>query len=171
MPWYLCWICYCLDDSEIIFFNCESKNVIANVPDSPFGHMFKERCGHVWKLGSQKMRACSNHSSRAVDRNFIQTYIFCPKGIVNHNIVRYFIQYNSMVVQQSTSLYWPVASFTKEVNQRLAKRPLVFNGRLTNRGLTSLVKEATGGQFLQNWQIEGNMMVNSLRSSDAYMRQ
>ena len=27
-----------------------------------------------------------------------------------------------------------VASFTKEVNSRLAKRPLVFNGRLANRG-------------------------------------
>ena len=38
----------------------------------------------------------------------------------------------------------PVASFTKEVNPRLAKRPLVFNGRLPNRGLTSLVKGATG---------------------------
>ena len=36
-----------------------------------------------------------------------------------------------------------VASFTKEVNLRLAKHPLVFNGRLANRGLTSLVKEAT----------------------------
>ena len=38
----------------------------------------------------------------------------------------------------------PVASFTKEVNPQLAKRPLVFNGCLANRGLTSLVKEATG---------------------------
>ena len=36
----------------------------------------------------------------------------------------------------------PVA-FTKEVSLQLAKRPLVFNGRLANRGLTSLVKEAT----------------------------
>ena len=33
-----------------------------------------------------------------------------------------------------------VASFTKEVNPRLAKRPLIFNGRLANRRrLTSLV--------------------------------
>ena len=38
----------------------------------------------------------------------------------------------------------PVASFTKEVNLRLAKRPLKTNGRLANRRLTSLVKEATG---------------------------
>ena len=37
----------------------------------------------------------------------------------------------------------PVASFTKEVKSRLAKRRLVFNGRLADRGLTSLVKEAT----------------------------
>ena len=35
-----------------------------------------------------------------------------------------------------------MAFFTKEVNPRLAKRPLVFNGRLANRGLTSLVEEA-----------------------------
>ena len=34
-------------------------------------------------------------------------------------------------------------SSTKKVNPRLAKRPLVFNGRLADRGLTSLVKEAT----------------------------
>ena len=31
----------------------------------------------------------------------------------------------------------PVASFTNEVNSRLATRPLVFNGRLANLGLTS----------------------------------
>ena len=36
-----------------------------------------------------------------------------------------------------------MVSFTKEVNPWLAKRPLVFNGRLANRGLNSLVKEAT----------------------------
>ena len=29
------------------------------------------------------------------------------------------------------------ASFTKEVNRWLAKRPLAFNGRLANHGLTS----------------------------------
>ena len=39
------------------------------------------------------------------------------------------------------------ASFTKEVNPRLAERQLVFNGRLANRGLTSLVKEATVGNL------------------------
>ena len=36
----------------------------------------------------------------------------------------------------------PVASFTKEVNPRLAKRSLKTNGLLCNRQLTSLVKEA-----------------------------
>ena len=40
-----------------------------------------------------------------------------------------------------------VASFTKEVNSRLAKRPLKINGRLPKRGLTSLVKEVTGLQM------------------------
>ena len=41
----------------------------------------------------------------------------------------------------------PVTSFIKEVNQRLVKRPLVFNGCLANRGLSSLVKEATDCQY------------------------
>ena len=40
---------------------------------------------------------------------------------------------------------WTVASFTKDVNPRLAKRLLKTNGRLANRWLTSLVKEATAG--------------------------
>ena len=38
----------------------------------------------------------------------------------------------------------PVAAFTKEVDPRLAKRPLKTNGRLANHGLISLVKEAEG---------------------------
>ena len=37
-----------------------------------------------------------------------------------------------------------VASFTKELNLRLAQCPLKTNGRLAIRGLTTLVKEATG---------------------------
>ena len=53
----------------------------------------------------------------------------------------------SITASRLHGVWWPlltVASFTKEVEQRLAKRPLVFNGRLANRGLTSfLVKEAT----------------------------
>ena len=51
-----------------------------------------------------------------------------------------------------------MASFTKEVNRRLAKRPLKTNGRLTNRQLTSLVKEATGVgrvfQPIRKWQLQ-----------------
>ena len=43
--------------------------------------------------------------------------------------------------------WWRPASFTKEVNPRLAKRPLVFNGRLANRGLSSLVPEAPVAPF------------------------
>ena len=37
----------------------------------------------------------------------------------------------------------PGASFTKEDNPQLAKRPLKTNGHLANLELTSLVKEAT----------------------------
>ena len=45
-----------------------------------------------------------------------------------------------------------VASLTKEVNPRLVKRPLktdgrLADGRLANRGLTYLVKEATGAHM------------------------
>ena len=39
----------------------------------------------------------------------------------------------------------PVASFTKEVDWRLAKRPLKTNGCLANHQLASLVKEASDG--------------------------
>ena len=73
--------------------------------------------------------------------------------------------------------YSPVASFTKEVNSWLAKRPLVFNGRLANRGLTSLVKEATGNlpcsqiiiwsqdiiDFIYKYLIFKQIMMNSLK--------
>ena len=53
----------------------------------------------------------------------------------------------------SMLIYTPVASFTKEVNLRLAKCRLVFNGCLVNRGLTSLVKEATGALLLKQINI------------------
>ena len=45
----------------------------------------------------------------------------------------------------------PVVSFTIEVNPQLAKCPLIFNGRLADHGLTSLVKEATGHQYPECW--------------------
>ena len=38
----------------------------------------------------------------------------------------------------------PMASFTKQVDPRLAKHPLKTNGHLANLRLTSLVKEAAG---------------------------
>ena len=43
--------------------------------------------------------------------------------------------------QSAVPLHATVASFTMEVKPRLAKRPLVFNGRLANRGLTSLGRQ------------------------------
>ena len=47
----------------------------------------------------------------------------------------------------------PVASFTNKVNPRFAIRPLVFNGHLANRGLTSLVKEATVCGRVVQWTL------------------
>ena len=58
-----------------------------------------------------------------------------------------------------------LASFAKEVNSRLAKCPLVFNGHLANHGLTSSVKEATGKKTHMN------VVGNSLQISDIVYRQ
>ena len=69
-------------------------------------------------------------------------YIFCMKIVAFQSLG---ISWNLQLVE----LFWnhqTVASFTKEVNPRLAKRPLISNGRLANRGLTSLVKEVTGSR-------------------------
>ena len=60
----------------------------------------------------------------------------------------------------------PVASFTEEVNHWLAKHPLVFNGRLSDCGLTPLVKEATGSHCwgYMNWHraMQLNFLIWSL---------
>ena len=57
--------------------------------------------------------------------------------------IRWYFALSSM--NKVFSKFWiPVASFTKQVNLQLAKRPLIINGRLANRGLTTLVKEVTG---------------------------
>ena len=58
------------------------------------------------------------------------------------------------VVKQSLCSYTSgpeVASFSKEVNSSLSKRPLVFNGHLAKHGLTSFVKEATCGLTFLAW--------------------
>ena len=68
-------------------------------------------------------------------------------AILSYNIFKcIFLNENSDLNVTESCL--PVASFTKEGNSRLAKHPLVFNGHLANRGLTSLVKEAKES----NWQ-------------------
>ena len=67
----------------------------------------------------------------------------------------------------------PVASFTKEVNSRLAKRPLVFNGRLANRGLTSLVKWEKCNYVLFLWRNSVRQCLinsNSIRTKTACLR-
>ena len=51
-----------------------------------------------------------------------------------------------------------MTSFTKEVNPRLAKRPLKTYGRLANLGLTSLVKYANGVSDL----LQLDCLLNSL---------
>ena len=57
----------------------------------------------------------------------------------------------------------PVASFTKEVNSRLAKPPLLFKGRSANRGLTSLVKGATVDKPLSviMWTNNGKLLIRT----------
>ena len=44
---------------------------------------------------------------------------------------------NSFNIEAERSTDRPVASFTKEVNPRLAQRPLKINGQLANLELTS----------------------------------
>ena len=59
-------------------------------------------------------------------------------------VAKYDLWDRAITDQYHGGCWWPVASFTKEVNLQLAKCPLKTNGRLANRRLTSLVKEATG---------------------------
>ena len=63
--------------------------------------------------------------------------------------------------------WWPVAYFTKEVNLRLAKCRLIFNGRLAKRGLTSLVKEVTG--INRHEGISCYNVVKDKTTSDVYL--
>ena len=71
----------------------------------------------------------------------------------------------------ATGWYWPVASFTKEVNPRLAKHPLKTNEHLANRRLTSLVKEATGYprlfwfQLQKGQHVEGQVYATIVKTS------
>ena len=57
-----------------------------------------------------------------------------------------------------------VAYFTKEVHPRLAKRLLGFNGRLANRVLTSLVKEAIA-HFMEQTVCDHTVHHSSCRSN------
>ena len=68
--------------------------------------------------------------------------------------MQWLLLYNYFVLNLDVyHLGCPVASFAKEVNLRLAKRPLVFNGRLANRGLTSFVKKATGDHYKNAYEL------------------
>ena len=59
---------------------------------------------------------------------------------VEHNIRQLFLP--TFPTQQTVQM--TVASFTKEFNPQLVKRPLKTNGSLAYLELTSLVKEANG---------------------------
>ena len=110
--------------------------------------------------GSNQMHC---YSSRRNERNPIIIWYLCgvimDAGAPIEYIDRLFrysnAHYNDTTVMEPSflyykmsSLYWDnppiVTSFTKEVNQRLAKRQLKTNGRLANLVLTSSAKEATG---------------------------
>ena len=68
---------------------------------------------------------------------------------------------SALYLLRAGHIYTPVASFTKEVNPRLAKRPLKTNGHLANRGLTSLVKEATGHLQVWWWPTSGFICIQT----------
>ena len=72
----------------------------------------------------------------------VTRYVSCVLRLVWHK------SYNP---SRHSSRWRSVVPFTEEVNSSLAKRPLVFNGRLVNRRLTSLVKEATGACIHFPW--------------------
>ena len=80
---------------------------------------------------------------------FIAYALHIPKGS-KRLWYHYFLCYNYNADYQTKNQLSieTVASFIKEVNPWLVKRPLISNGRLANRGLTSLVKEATGDSIL-----------------------
>ena len=65
--------------------------------------------------------------------------------------VVYVCRLSSLYCAQCWYRFCVTTSFTKEVNSRITKRSLVFNGHLANSELTSLVEEASvGGQMTQS---------------------
>ena len=95
----------------------------------------------------------------------VQNLINIEKITYNKNMslvticVRRLIHWSMIPLDSLTDILTPLFSFTKEVNPRLAKHPFVFNGRLDNPGITSLVKEDTclqvalygGVDLCQHW--------------------
>ena len=66
------------------------------------------------------------------------------------------------VSYQTRSSLLSVASFTKEVNPWLAKRPLVSNGRLVNRGLISLGKRPRVSQINDVYKIPADYHISEV---------
>ena len=68
-------------------------------------------------------------------------------------IKQYVLDFNKINIENNPSIVshysCPVANFSKEVIQNLAKARLNFNGGLAKLGFTSLVKQATASQSEQ----------------------
>ena len=83
----------------------------------------------------------------------------CPISLDIRSVKGWFLALEPLDEDMLHTLCWwhgsyggyPAASFTKEVNRRLAKYPLIFNGHLANRWLTFFVKEATGANHIHSW--------------------
>ena len=75
---------------------------------------------------------------------------------------------NIFIKENAEDLVCEMASILSQpqcVNLRLATRPLKTNGCLANRGLTSLVKEATDGQQVITWNTDNLLSSESFEIS------
>ena len=99
-----------------------------------------------WKI----LEICESESGSIAFTTFRKSTIAAASIIVvNHGAINS-VDNNQYLWPTVHSLI-PVASFTSEINPRLAKRPLKTSGRLANRELTFLVKEATGDALMRQW--------------------
>ena len=89
-------------------------------------------------LQSQRNEKVASQSAKLSQTWFVR-WLWCDMYVAKYDLWD-----RAITDQYHGGCWWPVASFTKEVNLQLAKCPLKTNGHLANRRLTSLVKEATG---------------------------
>ena len=129
MLWYILWIV------GLIASHCETFIVIFKAHfDAWFGQYNIPPLGYYLTLVLNKrgIQYLIQQQIKSLMHQF-------PLSVMNIYIYMYIYFSSCNMIDGWSS----VASFTKEVNLQLAKRPLKINGRLANRRLTSLVKEAT----------------------------